>query len=132
MYSILVTSDLRMLLACQPILHQSDSVDVPSSRRDAGQRWLRLASRRPGARGPYSRTYSRRAALQLTTTMAADTQPAEGAKGSTPPAKQPQYDGSTQFRHWRFSVEQLASMRASLNSAAVAVIRNAFEADSAG
>ena len=41
----------------------------------------------------------------------------------------PLYEGSTQFRHWRFSPEQLADTRASLNAAAVAAIRDAFEAD---
>ena len=46
--------------------------------------------------------------------------------------RQPIYEGSTQFRHWRYSKEQLASTRASLNEAAVAAIRNAFEADLAG
>ena len=39
------------------------------------------------------------------------------------------YEGSTQYRHWRFSPEQLADTRASLNAAAVAAIRDAFEAD---
>jgi hypothetical protein len=42
------------------------------------------------------------------------------------------YEGSTQYRHWRFSPEQLAETRKTLNTAAVAAIRNAFEADSAG
>ncbi|KAI0094722.1 cyclin-like protein [Irpex rosettiformis] len=42
------------------------------------------------------------------------------------------YEGSTQYRHWRFSPEQLAETRASLNTAAVAAIREAFEADSPG
>ncbi len=40
------------------------------------------------------------------------------------------YEGSTQYRHWRFSPEQLADTRASLNTAAVAAVRDAFEADS--
>ena len=40
------------------------------------------------------------------------------------------YEGSTQYRNWRFSPEQLADTRASLNTAAVAAIRDAFEADS--
>ena len=39
------------------------------------------------------------------------------------------YEGGTQYRHWRFSPEQLADTRASLNAAAVAAIRDAFEAD---
>ena len=42
------------------------------------------------------------------------------------------YEGSTQYRHWRFSPEQLAETRRNLNTAAVAAIRDAFEADSAG
>ncbi|KAI0815147.1 cyclin-like protein [Irpex lacteus] len=42
------------------------------------------------------------------------------------------YEGSTQYRHWRFSPEQLADTRASLNTAAVAAVRDAFEADSPG
>ncbi len=44
----------------------------------------------------------------------------------------PLYEGSTQFRHWRFSPEQLVQTRASLNAAAVTAIRDAFEADLAG
>lgn len=47
-------------------------------------------------------------------------------------AKVPLYAGSTQYRYWRFSPEQLADMRAALNTAAVAAIRDAFELDSAG
>lgn len=39
------------------------------------------------------------------------------------------YEGSTQYRHWRFSPEQLADTRANLNAAAVTAIRDAFEAD---
>ncbi|KZT74737.1 cyclin-like protein [Daedalea quercina L-15889] len=41
------------------------------------------------------------------------------------------YEASTQYRHWRFSPEQLVDTRASLNAAAVSVIRDAFEADEA-
>ena len=44
----------------------------------------------------------------------------------------PLYEGSTQYRHWRFSPEQLTDIRTSLNAAAVTAIRDAFEADSAG
>ncbi|EKM60956.1 uncharacterized protein PHACADRAFT_84769 [Phanerochaete carnosa HHB-10118-sp] len=44
----------------------------------------------------------------------------------------PLYEGSTQFRHWRFSPEQLAETRSLLNAAAVAVIRDAFESDQPG
>ena len=45
-------------------------------------------------------------------------------------AKIPLFQCSTQYRNWRFSVEQLKSTRASLNQAAVAAIRNTFESDS--
>ncbi|KAH9835672.1 cyclin-like protein, partial [Rhodofomes roseus] len=41
------------------------------------------------------------------------------------------YEASTQYRHWRFSPEDLAHTRASLNTAAVSLIRDAFEADEA-
>ncbi|KAI0287019.1 cyclin-like protein [Russula aff. rugulosa BPL654] len=47
-------------------------------------------------------------------------------------AKTPLFQSSTQYRNWRFSVEQLKSTRASLNQAAVAAIRNTFESDSPG
>lgn len=42
------------------------------------------------------------------------------------------YEASTQYRHWRFSPEQLNHTRVTLNAAAVAAVRNAFEADSVG
>ncbi|KZT06844.1 cyclin-like protein [Laetiporus sulphureus 93-53] len=41
------------------------------------------------------------------------------------------YEGSTQYRYWRYSPEQLANARATMNAAAVSAIRNAFEANSA-
>jgi cyclin H len=44
-------------------------------------------------------------------------------------AKKPLYEAGTQFSHWRFSPQQLARTRQSLNEAAVAVIRRAFEND---
>ncbi|KAJ7630739.1 cyclin-like protein [Roridomyces roridus] len=47
-------------------------------------------------------------------------------------AKTPLYEASTQFKNWRYSPDSLASVRASLNSAAVAVIRNTFESDEPG
>ena len=53
-----------------------------------------------------------------------------GDDSSQTPRK-PLYEGSTQFRHWRFSPEQLAETRSSLNAAAVTVIRDAFESDMA-
>ena len=39
------------------------------------------------------------------------------------------FEGSTHFRNWRFSPEQLAATRASMNATAVAAIRATFEAD---
>lgn len=46
--------------------------------------------------------------------------------------KKPLYEGSTQYKSWRYSPEQLEQVRTSLNVAAVAVIRNTFEADEPG
>jgi hypothetical protein len=43
--------------------------------------------------------------------------------------RQPLYEASTQFRNWRFSPEGLAQIRAKLNEAAVAAIKNSFEID---
>lgn len=43
--------------------------------------------------------------------------------------KVPLYEASTQFKNWRFSVEQLAYTRETLNEAATAAIRNTFEND---
>ena len=40
----------------------------------------------------------------------------------------PLYEGSTQFQHWRFAPEQIGTIRRSLNEAAVATIRQKFEA----
>ncbi|GJJ14162.1 hypothetical protein Clacol_008422 [Clathrus columnatus] len=39
------------------------------------------------------------------------------------------YEASSQYRHWRFSAERLKNIRETLNQAAVAVIRSAFEND---
>ena len=56
---------------------------------------------------------------------------ASSAPGSQPaPSRQSLYEGSSQYRHWRFSPEQLAATRASLNAAAVKAIKDAFETDS--
>jgi hypothetical protein len=41
------------------------------------------------------------------------------------------YEGSTQFRHWRYSPQQLTHIRTSLNAAAVDAIRKTIEADQA-
>ncbi|TFK41017.1 cyclin-like protein [Crucibulum laeve] len=46
--------------------------------------------------------------------------------------KKPLYEASTQFINWRYSVEQLARIRASLNEAAVSAIRHTFESDEPG
>lgn len=62
----------------------------------------------------------------MTAAPAPDSQPV----ASTSTSQQPIYEASTQFRYWRFSPEQLASMRATLNGGAVSAIRDAFEADS--
>ncbi|KAF4623068.1 hypothetical protein D9613_001932 [Agrocybe pediades] len=55
-------------------------------------------------------------------------------EGPIPPSepKVPLYQASTQCRNWRYSVNQLARIRAALNEAAVAVIRSTFEADEQG
>ena len=39
------------------------------------------------------------------------------------------FEGSTHFRNWRYSPEQLAQTRESMNASAVAAIRATFEAD---
>ncbi|KAF8622235.1 hypothetical protein AX15_007175 [Amanita polypyramis BW_CC] len=41
--------------------------------------------------------------------------------------KKPLYEASTQFKNWRYSPEQLADIRKSLNVTAVTAIRNTFE-----
>jgi hypothetical protein len=45
--------------------------------------------------------------------------------------KKPLYESSTQFQHWRFSPEQLAETRRTLNAAAVRAIARTFEVDAA-
>lgn len=47
----------------------------------------------------------------------------------SPVSKIPLYEGSTQYRNWRYSAAQLTHIRAGLNEAAVAVIRKTFETD---
>ncbi|KAI0068422.1 cyclin-like protein [Artomyces pyxidatus] len=49
-----------------------------------------------------------------------------------PPTRTPLFEGSTQFRNWRFSQQQLHATRVSLNRSAVTAIRNTFEADLPG
>ena len=62
--------------------------------------------------------------ITMTASPVPDAQPASSPQQSI-------YESSTQFRHWRFSPEQLAHMRSTLNQSAVSAIRDAFEADSA-
>ena len=50
------------------------------------------------------------------------------ASSPTTPGKKPLYEASSQFRNWRYSPEQLSGIRTSLNHAAIAAIRNTFEA----
>lgn len=49
----------------------------------------------------------------------------------TPQERRAVYETSSQFHHWRFSEAQLEQSRSSLNKAAVAAIKVAFEAESA-
>jgi cyclin H len=51
------------------------------------------------------------------------------ANDTSPVSKVPLYEGSTQYRNWRYSTEQLSHIRNGLNEAAVAVIRETFETD---
>lgn len=53
-----------------------------------------------------------------------------GLNGQPSTVKKSLYEGSTQFRHWRFSSTALAKLRASQNADAVAKIQNAFEDES--
>ena len=59
--------------------------------------------------------------------MAADQSAPQNAEASS--SKHSIYEGSTQYRHWRFSQEELARNRTSLNAAAVSLVRDAFERD---
>lgn len=54
----------------------------------------------------------------------------ESATTTEPPAKKRLYEGSTQFRNWRFSREQLAQKRSILNVAAVEAVKRVIESDS--
>jgi len=58
--------------------------------------------------------------------------PSPSSSQSSTDTKQPLYEASTQYKNWRYSPEQLVAVRASLNAAAVSVIRNTFEADEPG
>jgi len=42
------------------------------------------------------------------------------------------WEGSSQYRHWRYSKETLHQHRMQMNEAAVSAIKNAFEADEVG
>ena len=55
---------------------------------------------------------------------------ANAIANDTPPvSKVPLYEGSTQYKNWRYSAEQLSHIRTGLNEAAVAVICETFETD---
>lgn len=54
---------------------------------------------------------------------------APNVKDASPVSQVPLYEASTQYRNWRYSIEQLTHIRAGLNEAAVAVIRKTFETD---
>jgi hypothetical protein len=43
--------------------------------------------------------------------------------------KAPIYESSTQYLHWRFSLEQLSGIRIALNTTAVAAIRQTLEVE---
>lgn len=62
-----------------------------------------------------------------------DSKPEEKGQASgqsqQPEPQRSLYESSSQFRHWRFSPEQLTSIRRTLNEAAVGAIRDAFEKD---
>ncbi|KAF8761114.1 GYF domain [Rhizoctonia solani] len=51
---------------------------------------------------------------------------------SPPLPKQPLYESSTQFKHWRFSPEQLAKSRRELNQAAVESLKKLLEEEEPG
>ena len=56
----------------------------------------------------------------------------ESATTTEPSTKKRLYEGSTQFRNWRFSREQLAQKRSVLNVAAVEAVKGVIENDSVG
>lgn len=55
----------------------------------------------------------------------------ESATTAPESGKKPLYEGSTQFKNWRFSKEQLAQKRSALNVAAVEAVRRVIENDTA-
>ncbi|TFK30591.1 cyclin-like protein [Coprinopsis marcescibilis] len=56
----------------------------------------------------------------------------KNVSGNTAKPKIPLYEAATQFRNWRFSVDGLAKLRASMNQVAVDAIRKKIEADQPG
>jgi cyclin H len=54
---------------------------------------------------------------------------ASSPQSTSAETKKSLYEASTQHSHWGYSPEQLVAVRASLNAAAVSVIRATFEAD---
>ncbi|GBE78327.1 Cyclin mcs2 [Sparassis crispa] len=60
------------------------------------------------------------------------TAPTTASTSEASSSKHSLYEGSTQYRHWRYSPEQLAQARTTLNAAAVKAIRDAFETDELG
>lgn len=61
--------------------------------------------------------------------MPAESLPAPDDTVNGQQARKPLFEGSTQFKNWRFSPERLHATRSALNASAVAAIRNTFEAD---
>ncbi|CCO27387.1 Putative cyclin-H [Rhizoctonia solani AG-1 IB] len=57
---------------------------------------------------------------------------AESSAPPLPTPKQPLYESSTQFKHWRFSPEQLAKSRRELNHAAVESLKKLFDDEEPG
>ena len=68
--------------------------------------------------------YIRILSLLITSFM---TVPLTSPDNSQKPVRRPIYEGSTQFKNWRFSTDQLRATRQHLSTTAIAVIRNALE-----
>ncbi|CAE6418887.1 unnamed protein product [Rhizoctonia solani] len=62
----------------------------------------------------------------------ADTPTNTESSAPPPPPKQSLYESSTQFKHWRFSPEQLAKSRRELNHAAVESLKKLLEQEEPG
>ncbi|KAF8641120.1 hypothetical protein AX17_000762 [Amanita inopinata Kibby_2008] len=67
----------------------------------------------------------------LTSDMATPSTP-DGRSYDSTAVRRPIYETSTQFKNWRYSVEQLAEIRHFLNITAVTAIRKTFDADEPG